>query len=191
MGWLFVGGPWTKTRTVVVVGPEPTTLAVSVFPIDGLTTQSAGSSERNACWYVMSFPVPATGNPAVVRVVAIETVPPATPVPDPMSIRTDTGVWVGEGVGVAVAVTVADGVGVPVCVGVGEGELVGVSVGVGVCVGVSVGVEVGATNETWIDPSAPTTGKSGAPVGSSAIVFVFASVYVPGGVPARIVKRQR
>ena len=49
IGELLIGGPWTNTRTVVVVEVVATTLATRVFPRAGLTAQFAGSRLR-ALW---------------------------------------------------------------------------------------------------------------------------------------------
>jgi hypothetical protein len=86
IGLLFIGGPCTNTVTVVIVGVVETTVAVSSFPMLGLTTQLEGLSVSTVLGNVKSFPVPATSSPLVTRLVVISTLPPASPTPVPMLI---------------------------------------------------------------------------------------------------------
>jgi len=122
IGLLFSTVACTNTRTVLVVGFIATMLAVSVLPVSaGLSTQSAGFKLRAVLGKVTSFPVPATGNPVLIKPVTTSTVPPASPMSVPMSMWTSTGVavTVGVSVDVGVGVEVAVSVGVLVTVGVG------------------------------------------------------------------------
>src|SRR5215813_8329335 len=141
-------------------------LADSIFGRSGFSVQSTGLKLKTVLSKVISLLVPATATPSVVKLVVIDTVPPAGPELLPISTCTvaTTGVAVGVSDGVAVGVFVA--------------AAIGVSVGAtGVSVGVSVGVAVGSGAVTVTAPSAPTTGLMDALLGLTAVVLPLTKGY--------------
>ncbi len=71
IGSLLIGGPWTKTRRVVVVAVVEMMLAESPLVSPGARVQLFGSSVSAVLSKVMSLPVPATRKPALSRLVVI------------------------------------------------------------------------------------------------------------------------